>query len=275
MYQRIVNDELYFPPFLSEAAADLLGRMLARDPEARIGAKGGIRKIREHPFFEGINWEDVLAKRIKPPFTIDLGTSYFDTVFTSSPINWSEGDDTAIERERSQSNFELVSGVSPTEWTSETENDDARGNSCSLLQKKRANREQYVKSIVWNGEQECEKRPKTDRNRFNVELIPKVALELFQGYSFSKHASAKAMTHPGNDAILIFKACSVKTKSAAGESNDPGDDVLFGWDEEDDSRNESSEGAAHLRPQLIERAWSGDGHDTSNVSHFSWMIPGK
>jgi hypothetical protein len=38
-----------------------------KDPRRRLGSKG-INQIKNHPFLEGIDWELVEKKKIKPPF---------------------------------------------------------------------------------------------------------------------------------------------------------------------------------------------------------------
>lgn len=48
--------------------------------------------IRRHPFFNGLNWDDVLAKRLEPPFKPTLSSeedvSQFDVKFTQqTPID--------------------------------------------------------------------------------------------------------------------------------------------------------------------------------------------
>lgn len=71
--------------------------MLTRDPKKRLGAGPlDAAEIKEHPFFRGVNWDDMLAKRVPPPFcpsiTGPLDTSNFDEEFTRerpalTPIN--------------------------------------------------------------------------------------------------------------------------------------------------------------------------------------------
>ena len=41
--------------------------MLAREPEERLGYRGA-QEIKAHPFYAYLNWDDVLAKRVEPPF---------------------------------------------------------------------------------------------------------------------------------------------------------------------------------------------------------------
>jgi len=39
--------------------------LLIKDPTKRLGAKGA-EGIKRHPFFSGINWKDVLQRKLKP-----------------------------------------------------------------------------------------------------------------------------------------------------------------------------------------------------------------
>ncbi len=43
-------------------------------------------KLKAHSFFSNINWEDLMAKRISPPFKPTVASDeafYFDSAFTS------------------------------------------------------------------------------------------------------------------------------------------------------------------------------------------------
>lgn len=72
-------------------------QLLNRDPKKRLGAgPSDAAEIKQHPFFHGVNWDDMLAKRVPPPFcpsiTGPLDTSNFDEEFTRerpalTPIN--------------------------------------------------------------------------------------------------------------------------------------------------------------------------------------------
>uniref|UniRef100_A0A7S2JSU2 cGMP-dependent protein kinase n=1 Tax=Leptocylindrus danicus TaxID=163516 RepID=A0A7S2JSU2_9STRA len=49
-------------------AADLLEKIFVK-PKKRLGCLvGGVKDITEHPFFDSINWDDLLARKAKPPF---------------------------------------------------------------------------------------------------------------------------------------------------------------------------------------------------------------
>ena len=54
------------PNYFSESVKDLLSKLLVRDPNQRLGAKGA-EEIKAHPFFQNINWDDLKNLKIKPP----------------------------------------------------------------------------------------------------------------------------------------------------------------------------------------------------------------
>ena len=41
-------------------ALDFLQKLLVRDPKKRLGAKKGMKEVKEHPFFDGINWNTLI-----------------------------------------------------------------------------------------------------------------------------------------------------------------------------------------------------------------------
>ena len=69
-------------PGFSDNASDLLRGLLTRDPEKRLN----VDQIMAHPFFEGLNFDDLLERKIKPPFVpkvkSETDISNIDTDFT-------------------------------------------------------------------------------------------------------------------------------------------------------------------------------------------------
>ena len=83
---------------------------LCRDPLRRLGVRGSIQQIREHPFFENLDWEKLVKCQLIPPWmpkqtsrqgsTVNqlvgkkvneedletMSTLYFDKVFTRLPV---------------------------------------------------------------------------------------------------------------------------------------------------------------------------------------------
>lgn len=53
--------------FLSPEAKDFCQKLLIKDPELRLGAKG-IEEIRDHPWFENISWDKIEKKVMEPPY---------------------------------------------------------------------------------------------------------------------------------------------------------------------------------------------------------------
>ena len=97
-----LNEDLYkkkilIPDYVCEDAKDLITKLLVVEPKKRLGyGENGAKKIKHHPFFKGINWDDVWNQRINPPFIPDLkdetDLSYFDTVFTNEQVSGSNSD---------------------------------------------------------------------------------------------------------------------------------------------------------------------------------------
>lgn len=63
----VVSQCLKFPasPTVSSHARDLIRRLLQKEPENRLGAVRGAAEIKQHPFFEGLNW--ALIRCSTPP----------------------------------------------------------------------------------------------------------------------------------------------------------------------------------------------------------------
>jgi hypothetical protein len=62
----------------------LLFQLLRKDPSQRLGVSGNVDVIRQHPFFNGIDWQALLEKRVQPPKTADVVVvSSTDPVFIS------------------------------------------------------------------------------------------------------------------------------------------------------------------------------------------------
>ena len=63
----LVGQPLRFPetPAVSFAARDLIKGLLMKEPQQRLGFKRGATEVKQHPFFEGVNW--ALIRCATPP----------------------------------------------------------------------------------------------------------------------------------------------------------------------------------------------------------------
>uniref|UniRef100_A0A8C1ZAX0 non-specific serine/threonine protein kinase n=1 Tax=Cyprinus carpio TaxID=7962 RepID=A0A8C1ZAX0_CYPCA len=99
---KILKCKLNLPPYLTQEARDLLKKLLRRNASTRMGA--GPRDaldIQAHSFFRHMNWDDLLAFKVEPPFKPFLRSaddvSQFDSKFTSQTPVDSPDDSTLSE----------------------------------------------------------------------------------------------------------------------------------------------------------------------------------
>ncbi|KAF9137353.1 camp-dependent protein kinase catalytic subunit [Mortierella sp. GBA39] len=73
MCQKIVDGEMRYPKYFDGLAKDLLKRLLVSDLTKRYGnLRDGCHDIRNHPWFEGVDWSMVLRREIAAPFVPDV-----------------------------------------------------------------------------------------------------------------------------------------------------------------------------------------------------------
>ena len=91
MYDRIVNQPLRVSNVVSSAARDVLQLMLDKDRTKRLGSKNDFADLQAHPFFSVINFDDLLAKKIPPPYIPKIqqatDTAYVDSEFLKEPVS--------------------------------------------------------------------------------------------------------------------------------------------------------------------------------------------
>ena len=69
IFYNIEFGDLKIPNFVSKEAAELLLRLLERNPAKRLGGGGrDALEIKEHPYFKDVDWKKIYEKKIKPPF---------------------------------------------------------------------------------------------------------------------------------------------------------------------------------------------------------------
>jgi len=83
IYQKILSGKIVFPKLFDKNAKGLVKKLLTADLGKRYGnLKNGVDDIKTHKWFKDLNWEDLLEKKIAPPFkpTVkgEADTSNFD-----------------------------------------------------------------------------------------------------------------------------------------------------------------------------------------------------
>ncbi|KAK9731777.1 Protein kinase domain [Popillia japonica] len=88
VFDSIVNDEVRYPRFLSLESIAIMRRLLRKNPERRLGSsERDAEDVKKQAFFRNIQWDDLLNRKVKPPFVPTVGSnedvSNFDEEFTS------------------------------------------------------------------------------------------------------------------------------------------------------------------------------------------------
>jgi len=100
--EKILKGKLNLPAYLTPDARDLIRKLLKRQANQRLGYGGmDAIPIKNHLFFKQCNWDDVILRRVEPPFKPVLkgedDVSLFDTKFTKQPAIDSPDESTLSE----------------------------------------------------------------------------------------------------------------------------------------------------------------------------------
>nr|XP_014341981.1 PREDICTED: ribosomal protein S6 kinase alpha-5 [Latimeria chalumnae] len=92
--KRILKSDPPFPQEIGPLGRDLIQRLLIKDPKKRLGSgQTGADEIKNHPFFQKINWDDLAAKNVPAPFKPvirdELDVSNFADEFTEMDPTYS------------------------------------------------------------------------------------------------------------------------------------------------------------------------------------------
>ncbi|XP_064457993.1 serine/threonine-protein kinase N2-like isoform X1 [Ornithodoros turicata] len=108
VFDSIVHDEVRYPRFLSIEAIAIMRRLLRKNPEKRLGtSEKDAEDVKKQAFFRNIQWEDLLLKKVKPPFVPTVKSpedvSNFDEEFTSErPILTAPKDPRLLSQDEQQ-----------------------------------------------------------------------------------------------------------------------------------------------------------------------------
>lgn len=74
LFEQIKKARVEYPSDISDEARDLMSKLFVVNPSQRLGANGA-EEIMKHSFYNDIDWDMLIEKRIKPPFMPRLQTS--------------------------------------------------------------------------------------------------------------------------------------------------------------------------------------------------------
>lgn len=115
LFELILTEDLKFPSRLTDGSKSILSGLLQKNPSTRLGGStDDAKEVMRHPFFQSVNWDDILHKRVKPPFKpvvkSDTDVSNFDEDFTSEPVKLSPPEGNLAEiAEEDEANFHQFS----------------------------------------------------------------------------------------------------------------------------------------------------------------------
>lgn len=122
MFQSIRNEKPRFPRKADPATVDFINSLLEKEPEKRAD----FSKIKDHPFFQGLDWEKVLRREIQPAFVPPSNgviTANFDTEFTME--NPMDSLATPMVNEKGEfDGFSMVQGADGGSSSSDVDEDD-------------------------------------------------------------------------------------------------------------------------------------------------------
>ncbi|XP_026041953.1 serine/threonine-protein kinase N2-like isoform X1 [Astatotilapia calliptera] len=87
VFDSIVNDDVQYPTCIPPNAVAIIQKLLKKNPLKRLGAgERDANEVKGEKFFETIDWEALLAKKVTPPFLPSIkeptDVSNFDSEFT-------------------------------------------------------------------------------------------------------------------------------------------------------------------------------------------------
>jgi len=69
MFKKAVNSEPKYPAHMSPECADLVSKLLVKQPAGRLGMQlGGVKEVKDHEWFHGFDWKAFQARTMPAPY---------------------------------------------------------------------------------------------------------------------------------------------------------------------------------------------------------------
>ncbi|KAM9212431.1 rhodopsin kinase GRK1 [Dugong dugon] len=116
--QRILSEAVKYPEKFSKASKDFCEALLEKDPEKRLGFRNGTcDELRTNPLFKDINWRQLEAGILIPPFIPDSRTVYAKNIQDVGAFSTVKG----VVFDKTDTEFfqEFATGNCPIPWQEE------------------------------------------------------------------------------------------------------------------------------------------------------------
>jgi cGMP-dependent protein kinase len=113
--KKVIKGKFAIPTIFSRPLVGLISQLLT-DPAHRLGrTQGGVRRIRKHPWFKGIDWQALLNRQVNAPWIPELGKleklgTKFDGVWDAPDSDWHP----QLETLKTRASWSLASANSTT-----------------------------------------------------------------------------------------------------------------------------------------------------------------
>ncbi|KAM3135462.1 hypothetical protein pb186bvf_012481 [Paramecium bursaria] len=80
IYNSILTENIQFPPYvqISNTLKELIHSLLQKEPSERLGQNGGIVEILTHPWFQDVDFESIVGRKLPAPYRPDPLKYNFD-----------------------------------------------------------------------------------------------------------------------------------------------------------------------------------------------------
>eukprot|EP00051_Salpingoeca_urceolata_P013100 m.163707 g.163707 ORF g.163707 m.163707 type:complete len:727 (+) comp17696_c6_seq1:553-2733(+) len=119
LIRRCLEQDVDIPSSLSPQARDLLAALLQRDPKDRLGTERGAKEVREHPWFQEIDWHALVDHKIPPPIKPNHGRVNAKDVIDIDTFNYKETKKIKITDQDNQKYYAHFEHVMSQQWQSE------------------------------------------------------------------------------------------------------------------------------------------------------------
>ncbi|KAF3825633.1 rhodopsin kinase GRK1 [Mirounga angustirostris] len=116
--QRILSEVVKYPDKFSQASKDFCEALLEKDPEKRLGFRDGTCDgLRANPLFKDINWRQLEAGMLTPPFVPDSRTVYAKNIQDVGTFSTVKG--VTFDKVDTEFFQEFATGNCPIPWQEE------------------------------------------------------------------------------------------------------------------------------------------------------------